>query len=242
MGGTRTSASGWMLSTMLTILASWLLAAAIPANAQGTQGQNTVYSSTTNKVGSSAFIDASMFATTPPPPIDFCKVLNWVLTHGYPATGAVIDGRGLNSGNTNMTCMASPWAGITNPPPSTILLPATGGSAPTPIIIPSTWALPNNTRLIGEGDGIPSTGFTPGTTTGGGEQLLGQQYDPVWCERGRLPPRTLFRGCRGISVEKLTLDGQGHAINGMPNQLPEFKFMSITSAYIGFWEPGCRFP
>jgi hypothetical protein len=87
MGGTRTSASGWMLSTMLTILASWLLAAAIPANARGTQGQDTVYSSTTNKVGSSAFIDASMFATTPPPPIDFLRVaqtMGFVLVSRVP--------------------------------------------------------------------------------------------------------------------------------------------------------------
>jgi hypothetical protein len=221
MDGTRTSASGWMLSTMLTILASWLLAAAIPANAQGTKGQNAVYSAPgTCCKGSSSFIDASMFATTPPPPIDFCKVLNWVLTHGYPATGAVIDARGLSSTNTSMTCMASPWAGITNPPPSTILLPATGGSTPTPIIIPSTWALPNNTRLIGEGDGITSTGFTLGTTIQAvANSFSGSSMIQFGASAGVCLPPNAVSVCSGISVEKLTLDGQGQAINGITNQL-----------------------
>ena len=36
-----------------------------------------------------------------------------------------IDARGLpGNTTTSMTCTASPWAGIANPPPSTILLPA----------------------------------------------------------------------------------------------------------------------
>jgi len=50
-----------------------------------------------------------------------------------------------------MTCTTtnpSPWAGIPNPPPSVILLPA--GT----IVIPGTWVLPNNTTLIGEGDDL----------------------------------------------------------------------------------------
>jgi hypothetical protein len=136
------------------------------ADAQS-QGNNAVYHyvSITNKgqccKGSSAFIDASVFvsnATT------FCGVLNYMLTpiNGVvPSTGAVIDARGLanSSPATSMTCTTanpSPWAGITNPPPSTILLPATGGTTPTPIIIPSSWVLPNNTRLIGQGDGVTS--------------------------------------------------------------------------------------
>jgi len=92
--------------------------------------------------------------------LDFCGVLNNVLAHHTPSYGAVIDARGLNSANTSMTCAASPWDGITNPPPSTILLPATSGATPTPIIISTPWVIPSNTHLIGEGDGIGSSAAT----------------------------------------------------------------------------------
>jgi hypothetical protein len=102
-----------------------------PAQAQAT-GKNAVYDSGGNCSPcqkSSAFIDASVFVTSPPPPNrNFCGVLNFMLTllNGIiPSFGAVIDARGLNSGNTSMTCTTanpSPWAGISSPPPSTILL------------------------------------------------------------------------------------------------------------------------
>jgi hypothetical protein len=212
MKATTRFASIWMFLANGAILVGCFLALSSQLNAQcsGTQGQNGVYNPTCNGggpgvVGSPAFIDASMFATTPPPPVDFCKVLNWVLTHSYPAAGAVIDARGLNSSNTNMTCLASPWAGITSPPPSTILLPATG--ATTPIVIPSGsgWVLPNKTRLIGEGDGIPSNSLTPGTTIQAASGFSGTmiQFGST--------------ASTGIAVEHLTLDGQGQAINGISN-------------------------
>jgi hypothetical protein len=107
-------------------------------NAQGAQGQDAVYNSSNGVVGSSSFIDASMFAGAQNPNI--CAVLHSILnSNSYPATGAVIDARGLANSTppTSMTCTAanpSPWAGIANPLPSTILLPATGA---TPIVIPS---------------------------------------------------------------------------------------------------------
>ncbi len=119
--------------------------------------QDAVYNNSIGVVGSSSFIDASMFANGT---LDFCGVLNNVLAHHTPSYGAVIDARGLNSANTSMTCAASPWDGITNPPPSTILLPATSGATPTPIIISTPWVIPSNTHLIGEGDGIGSSAAT----------------------------------------------------------------------------------
>jgi hypothetical protein len=107
---------------------------------------------------STAFIDASVFvsqATT------FCGILNYMLTPSngiIPSSGAVIDARGLNSTNTSMTCTSSPWAGISSPPPSTILVPATGGGTNlAPIVIPSGWVLPANTHLIGVADGDVAT-------------------------------------------------------------------------------------
>jgi hypothetical protein len=125
------------------------------ANAQGGQGQNAVYLSGTCCVGSSSFIDASMFASSQHPNI--CAVLNFILSSTtYPGNGTVVDARGLNINNTSMACTTanpSPWAGIAHAPPSTILLPA--GT----IVIPGAWILPNKTILIGEGEGI-----TPGTT------------------------------------------------------------------------------
>jgi hypothetical protein len=156
----------WTFGVVTIVLAALfsLFPVLVQAQGNGGQGQNAVYpSSGTCCTGSQAFIDASMFATSPPPPVDFCKVVNWVLTHGYPAAGAVIDARALNSNNTSMACSASPWAGISSPPPSTILLPATGTN---PIVISRSWILPSNTHLIGAGDGVPDTtnSVYPGTT------------------------------------------------------------------------------
>jgi hypothetical protein len=140
-------------------------------------GNNAVYNPTGGVVLSPAFIDASIFL----PPLgtqatDICDAIYQILKgnpnflkNGYPSTGAVIDTRGV-SGTTNMTCtQGTPWTEGSNTVnvPSTILLPATGAVAPNnpnPIIISTPWILPPNTHLIGEGDGIPSTGFTPATT------------------------------------------------------------------------------
>ena len=99
---------------LLATLAGWLIVCPTPLAAQGTRGQNTVYSSTTNKVGSSAFIDASMFSASA---TDICGVLYFILKGtSYPSTGAVVDARGLSSSNTSMTCAANatPWTNGTN--------------------------------------------------------------------------------------------------------------------------------
>ena len=147
----------WTL--VVLILACWILFSTVAAKAQ--QGQNAVYYSG-SPTNSPAFIDASVFGNSR---TDICAVLNGILSSvstNYPAAGAVIDARGLpGTTGTSMTCSASPWTG-TPPtggwPPSTILLPATGtGTSATPIIISSTWILPSNTHLIGEGDDLSGT-------------------------------------------------------------------------------------
>ena len=140
-------------------LAGWVSLRTTRAEAQ--TGDNAVYNYLgTTVVHSPAFIDAKVF-TTKPPNNDLCSVLNYVLVKivqlTYPQ-GAVIDARGLPAAGTSMTCPSSqpsPWSGITSPPPSTILLPAT--TSTTPISIPSMWSLPPNTHLIGEGDSIASS-------------------------------------------------------------------------------------
>ena len=140
------------------MLVVWLAFIPAPLAAQGTQGQNTVHASPTNTVGSSAFIDASQFAGT-----TFCSTIYSILSAStYPAAGAVVDARGLNSNNTNMTCAApwTPWSNGTNVAnvPSTILLPPTGT---TPIKVSATWYVPSYTKLIGEGENnSPGAGST----------------------------------------------------------------------------------
>jgi hypothetical protein len=178
------------------------------------QGQDAVYNSSSTATNSPSFIDASMFKGNA---TDICGVLKFIFSTLYPANGAVIDARGLNSGNTNMTCSASPWAGIRNPPPSTILLP-TGT-----IQIPSTWVLPSKTHLIGEGVEIPpppNLNNVPGTNI----QAMNNFSSPM-IQFGSSSVCS-SSGCSGISVEQLTLNGNGQSIDGIDNQY------SQTNTYV----------
>lgn len=81
MKGTTRFASGWMFFGIVAVLAGWFSASPILATAQGTPGQNTICSSSSGcstTVGSSAFIDASMFASLFSSP-NLCSVLQYVL-------------------------------------------------------------------------------------------------------------------------------------------------------------------
>ena len=220
----------WMFAQAM-LAAAALLSAADLAAAQA--GQDAVYSSLAQVTNSPSFIDASMFATSPPPASrNFCGVLNWVLNplNGIlPSTGGVIDARGLpgTTPPTSMTCTMSPWGSGSSyvNVPSTILLPATG-ALPTnpsnPIIISTPWILPPNTHLIGEGDGIPifSTGGSlisaPGTTIQAASGFSGSMIQ-IGAPSPVCPLVNTIPTCTGISVENLTLDGQGQSINGITN-------------------------
>lgn len=183
------------------------------------QGNNAAYNTTCNSpnatiVGSSAFIDASVFGGST---LNLCTVLNGILSgrlYNYPLTGAVIDARGLpgNTG-TSMTCTGTPWSGISSPPPSTILLPA--GT----ITIPTTWVLPNGTRVIGEGstnpfyigsgNPVPQTIIQACANTGcfSGAAMI-QLGD------GNCPSSV----CTGVTLEDVTLNGSGSGIGGIVNE------------------------
>lgn len=173
------------------------------------------YAPHTNCGFSGAFIDASVFVGSLNPNI--CSLLHGILngsllgSTGYPAYGAVIDARGLNSNNTSMQCTASPWAGITSPPPSTILLPA--GT----ILIPKSWILPANTHLIGEGDNPGSAALAAGTTIQACNSLLNSCSftNSAMIQFGS-------SSATGISVENVTLDRQGQSINGIVNQYSSY--------------------
>jgi hypothetical protein len=193
--------SSLFLGTMLVFL-GWIAAFPTPTHAQtGVIGNNAVYSSGTTVTGSSAWIDASVFAGT-----DVCAKVNAVFkstANPYPAAGAVIDARGVNPGTTQ-TCSINFWSGVTTPPPSTILLP------PGTIIINNGITLPNRTRLIGAGGGslTSNSGDTiieAGSSFSGSMFLMG---NPTFCGTA----------CTGISLENLWLNGEGQSINGVLNQ------------------------
>ena len=208
-------------SAIIVVLVCWFSAWPTVARAQGSPGQDAVYKSN-GIVGSWSFIDASVFAGNVDNP-NLCSVLNFVLAQVVQPTfpnGAVVDARGLPNSipPTSMTCTISPWGSGSNylNVPSTILLPATGGTTPNPIIIPnsSPWILPSNTHLIGEGDGT-SGGSTSGTTIQAASGFSGTMI-----QFGSSSPVCPSSGCSGISVENLTLDGQGplgQTVNGIAN-------------------------
>lgn len=214
---TKRLASRWIILPVVVAFVSLLLAPPV-ASQLTSPGNDAVYNSSGNVTLSPAFIDASVFVGSGQGS-DICDVLYKIFNgvffkNGYPSTGAVIDARGI-SGATNLTCHhGSPWTegSTTVSLPSTILLPATGGATPTPIIIPnsSPWILPSNTHLIGEGDGIPSTGSTPGTTIQAAGSFSGSMI--------QFGSASVCSGpCTGISVENLTLDGGGQFVNGITN-------------------------
>jgi hypothetical protein len=224
----------------VTILVCCGLACSICANAQ-TPGQDAVYSNSSGTIlGSWAFIDASAFVTNPPPSNrTLCGVLNYILdpsNHVLTAV-SVIDARSLNSGNTSMTCATNttPWYNGTGSVflavPSTILLPATTSGAP--IGIPKTWILPSNTHLIGAGDGIPSSGvFNPATVIQATSGLTsGQMIQFGTSSVGSVSVCSSV--CTGITVENLTLDGNGtNSLNGIVNQYAQdFSYIDHVSLY-----------
>jgi len=196
------AASRYLTFPTPLILVGCLLLLPMTAVAQKQQGANDVYDSGGAQQGSTAFIDASMFAGGG---LDFCGVLHTILDpqRGFlPATGAVIDARGLpyTTPSTSTICAASPWAGI-NAYPSTILLPA--GT----ITIPTTWVLPNGTRVIGEGSTNPYATITAvfQTTIQASSSLTGAMIQ--FCSSV----------CAGVTLEDVTLIGNTQAINGIVN-------------------------
>jgi hypothetical protein len=207
-----------ILWVLIVGLLSWLSAFPVPAAAQVIQGQNAVCTTGPNcspTVNTSAFIDASQFISSSNS--DLCKVLYFVLAtvvQAHYPSGAVVDARGLNSGNINLTCAAgwTPWnngATFLNVP-SNILLPATGGgNNVTPIIISTGWVLPANTHLIGQGDNI-SSGTVIQAASNVGDMI-------AYCSSILPPQNPPASSCTGIAVENLLLDGKGNAVSGIVN-------------------------
>lgn len=179
-----------------------------------TLGNNAIFNANNNVVQSPAFIDAVGYGVKP----DVCQTIQSILANPlYPSSGTIVDARGV-VGLTSMTCAASPWTGSAIGKKATILLPA--GT----IVIPGTWVLPPNTRLIGQGDSINSSTSSTGTTiqvctTINTCQKAFSGTDILDLGNSSVCPSNI---CTGISVENLVLDGQGqNGLNGIVNKFSQ---------------------
>jgi hypothetical protein len=196
-----------ILVTMMIFFFAGIMSSPTPAEAQ--QGYNAVCNTSSPLTGidcSAAFFDASVFGGG-----DICTQINTVLKSSlYPAVGAVIDARGINSGNSSMTCKISPWNGVTEP--SVVLLPA--GT----ITIPGPWVLPDRTRVLGHGEraGVGQSGtvilaatpFAAISTSNNPAAMI--QFGTAACTG---VSAVYF----GISIQDVMLDGAGQSIDGILN-------------------------
>lgn len=178
------------------------LAAARGATAQS--GYNAVWQGAST-IQSSSFIDASAFSGTTY--TDICQRILAALSYSsYPTGPRVVDARGLNSGNTSMTCANdTPWSNGTSSSsnPSVILLP------PGTIVLGIPWVLPDQTTLVGVGRGR--------TTLVAGN---GQSGQPAFTGAAMIEMCggvNISSVCFAVGVRDLMLNGQGQSIDGIDN-------------------------
>lgn len=150
-------------------------------------GNNAVYKSGTATTGSASFID---LVGANPAGADICAKINTLLTGSSFKSGTVIDARGFGSG-TSQNCTTNPFSTVSKT--STVLLPS--GT----ITISSTWVLPTQTRVFGEG---------PGQTT----LLAGSSFASPMIQMG-----TTNCVCFQVQIAHLTLDGAGQNIDAIDN-------------------------
>jgi hypothetical protein len=203
------------IERILIVLLAWFLASPVTSHAQ-MAGNKAVYdASGTNCppcLPSTASVDASVVTGS-----DICQQIYNAL-QSIPGGPKVVDARGIT---TAASCSSSetPWlkSGIYLNQASTVLLPA--GT----ITVSSSWILPNGTRLMGT---QTATGG-PGTTllaSGLSNNSAIIQFGDGHC--GSTP-------CTGITVENLTLDGNGATnIIGILNQNSQFQsYVDHVSLY-----------
>jgi hypothetical protein len=160
---------------------------------------NAVYNSSAKAtVHSTAFIDAFAFAEAHTLP-DMCTTIYNILTPA-PSSASVIDARGFSGSALSCPANTSPW--IENNAylnkPSTILLPAGTITAPIP------WVLPADTKLIGVAKSSSSNYILDTTIKAGFSSGAVVQFCPS-------------SSCQAISVEHLTINGNGQTVNGIEN-------------------------
>jgi hypothetical protein len=204
----------WSFFELLVLLLAVLLMSSPLVSVAQSQGNNAVWASSTSLAGSPAFIDASTFYTGSTGP-DICQVINGILNSAtgygtYPATGAVIDARGIltlpngMSGGGSQPCSINPFqssggSGTLVSVPSTVLLPA------STLLVSVTWVLPSNTKIVGEGQytTLKAHSFTSGDIV----DMCGSSGP-----------------CTGVSIEHLNVSGPvctmtptSNSLNGIVN-------------------------
>jgi hypothetical protein len=195
---TSTKAGNWRLFGILVALLG--LAYPVGLSSQ-TKGENAVWQSSSSKITSPAFIDATAYATDSRctnSSCDICYEIYWILNDYQPVNnnGFVVDARGVNPGQTQV-CSVNPWSGSQQPTSSVILLPSGTIQIQTQA---AAWVLPGTTRIFGQGRGktIIQATFSSGPIIRMG--IMGG--GPVF----------------GVSVADLTLDGQSHTgVDGIDN-------------------------
>jgi hypothetical protein len=164
------------------------------ASSAQTLGDNIVQGAT-GYLDSSSFLDASAYTGS-----DICAQLYAAIKATYPTSPRVVDGRGLNSGNTTMTCASgsTPWqqGSASTLHPSIVLLPA--GT----ITISTTWVIPTQTQVFGNGPRnttiLANTGFSGDMIDFGGAVNCSSQ-------------------CFAIGVSDLMVNGNEQNISGIVN-------------------------
>jgi hypothetical protein len=228
--------SRWMIASIVLVL-GW---AAIPTELKAQlPGDKAAYASSQNVGGYHDYVDASVFvaAGAACSATDACCAIEQGLAQvngtSNPYNGnAVIDARGIlpPGSGVNLSCSSSPWKDISqNSASVTVLLPA--GTIP----ISSSWVLPNNTRLVGEGAltvnaagvTLPVTTIQAASNFPAGDMIdIGDpQGSTVLCGA---PPPAPPPNCTGIGIEHLTLDGNSvGSVNGIVNTwAQEFNFVN----------------
>ena len=225
---------GGMLTFLagLLTLACWLAAGISQVAAQA--GNNAVFQSSTACTSggcapSAAFIDASVLSGT-----DICAKIFSAIGQ-LPATGGVVDARGIGPGTSQLCTSGTPWvqgtSGTTTP--SIVLLPS--GT----ITISKTWILPNGSKIIGQGSGAPGYSVTviqPCTTTlGCSGNFIGTmiQLGPN-STNSPLTACPSTTGCVDVGVEDVALQGgangasvAGGIVNGQSQDMSYVRRVSI---------------
>jgi hypothetical protein len=215
MGAKKVATSSFLVAAFVCI-GVW----SHPAYSQTpAQGNKTVIDSSGGPTPSTIWIDASAWwdqSTTTTP--DLCYILNTIIAlqiSGGSTVGVVIDARGLyNSFLTNaaVACTGTPFPTSASSFAMTILLPA----ASIPML--STWTLPNNTRLVGEGQNtnlVAESGFT------------GTGYMIEMGGSGVCPAVSSASVCTSVGIEHLLLsDSHQTGVGGIDNQF------STNSSYV----------
>ena len=198
------------LGTVVVLLA-WFSVAPTRAEAQCTyfQGSNAVYGNCSGSVGPQgtyAFIDASQYQSQG----DICQAMKAILNtfNTNYANGVVVDARGfpLPQGQNAYPCSVNPWNNSPQPSNNVVLLPS--GT----ITLQTTWTLPTNTRITGQGPNVTILQAASGFA-GSDVVNMGTTNGSTGLCDGQSPPY-----CAGIGIEHLALAGYGtNTTNGIVN-------------------------